>query len=228
MGLFDLVQKSWKTLRTAIKALLELNRTFEELVARVHRGPSLPCRESTSSYWLEDPPFPHLVDIQSEQLPEETDIVIIGSGITAAAAARSLLRESNRKGQNIIITVLEARSICSGATGRNGGHIKASPHETFDRLEARFGTERAVALTRFQLGHLNHLTDLCKSKGYAEAECRTVETVDLFLDQKTFDKACHTTTRLESLLPEHRAKLYQATEAQKVMFRSYSGLAISL
>jgi hypothetical protein len=217
MGLFDFVQKSWKTLRTAIKALLDLNRTFEELVARVHRGPSLPCREPTDSYWLEDPPFPHLVDIQSEQLPEETDIVIIGSGITAVAVARGLLQESKRKGQNVKIAVLEARSVCSGATGRNGGHIKASPHETFDRLEAKFGTERAVALTRFQMSHLKHLTDLCKSKGYTVAECRTVETVDLFFDQNTFDKACRTNVRLESLLPEHRARIYQATKAQQVM-----------
>jgi hypothetical protein len=30
MELYDLIQKLWKTLRTAIKALLDLNRTFEE------------------------------------------------------------------------------------------------------------------------------------------------------------------------------------------------------
>jgi glycine/D-amino acid oxidase-like deaminating enzyme len=215
MGLFDLLQKSWKTLRTALKALLDLNHTFEDLVARVHRGPSLPCPNPTESYWLEDPPFPDLVNIQSEKLPEEIGIVIIGSGITAVAVARTLLHESKRKGSNVKITVLEARDICSGATGRNGGHIKASPHETFDRLEARFGTDRAVALTRFQLSHVGYLTDLCESKGYTEAECRNVETVDLFVDQKTFDKVCHTTTRLKTLLPEWQATIYHATQAQE-------------
>jgi hypothetical protein len=221
MGLFDFFQKSWKTLRTAVKALLDLNGTFEELVARVHQGPSLPCRDPTESYWLENPPFPELVDIQSENLSEVTDVVVIGSGITAAAVARSSLQESKRKGQNITIIVLEARDICSGATGRNGGHIKASPHETFDQLEAKFGTERAITLTRFQLSHLGHLTDLCERKGYAVAECRKVETVDLFLDQKIFDKACRTTNRLRTLLPEHEARIYQAAQAQEVIFHSH-------
>jgi glycine/D-amino acid oxidase-like deaminating enzyme len=215
MGIFDSLQKSWKTLRTAIKVLLDLNRTFEDLVARIHRGPSLPCPDPADSYWLEDSPFPKLVDIQSEKLAEETDIVIIGSGITAAAVARSLLHESKRKGRNVTITVLEARDICSGATGRNGGHIKASPHETFDRLEAKFGTERAIALTRFQLSHVGYLTDLCESKGYAEAECREVETVDLFLDQKIFDKVCHTIVRLRTLLPEWQATIYSASQAHE-------------
>ncbi|KAI4740967.1 nucleotide-binding domain-containing protein [Aureobasidium sp. EXF-12298] len=226
MELFNFFQRSWKTLRTAVKALLDLNGTFEELVARVHQGPSLPCRDPTNSYWLENSPFPDLGDIQSEKLPEATDVIIVGSGITAAAVARSLLQESERKGQNITITVLEARDICSGATGRNGGHIKASPHETFDRLEAKFGTERAIALTRFQLSHLKHLTDLCESKGYIKAECRKVETVDLFLDQKTFDKACHTMTRLRTLIPEHEARIYQAAQAQEVTAHSQE-LAVS-
>jgi hypothetical protein len=228
MGLFEFIQKSWKTLRTAIKALLDLNGTFEELVARIHQGPTLPCRESTNSYWLESPPFPELVDIQSEKLPERTDVVVIGSGITAAAVARSLLQESERKDQNISITVLEARDICSGATGRNGGHIKASPHETFDRLEAKFGTERAITLTKFQLSHLGYLIELCESKGYDNAECRTVETIDLFLDQKIFDKACHTTTRLRTLLPEHQARVYQAAQAQEVISHSHLYLMFNL
>ncbi|CAD0088086.1 unnamed protein product [Aureobasidium vineae] len=208
MGSFDLIHKFWKTLRTAIKTLLDLDRTFEALVARVYQGSSLPCRDPTHSYWLEDPPFPELVDIQSEKLADQSDVVVIGSDITAVAVARGLLQETERRNQKIKITVLEARDICSGATGRNSGHIKASPHETFERLEAKFGAERAVALTRFQLNHVDYLTDICKSKGYAQAECRRVEIVDLFFDQKTFDKACHTTRKLEPVLPEWQARIY--------------------
>lgn len=215
MGLIDFIQKSWKTLRTAIKALIDLNGTFEALVTRIHQGPSLPCPEPTTSYWLNDPPFPELVKIQSEKLASLTNIVIIGSGITAAATAYTLLNESTRKNQPIAITVLEARDICSGATGRNGGHIKASPHETFERLETEFGTERAVALTRFKLSHLQHLTEFCKSKGYEKAECRKVETVDLFFDKKTFDEASQTLTRLRTLLPEFQARIVQAEEARQ-------------
>lgn len=217
MGFFDSIKKSWKTLRTAIKTLLDLNHKYEALVARIKQGASLPHRNPTRSYWLEDPPFPELVDIRSKSLPNQADVVIIGSGITGAAVARSLLRESKRKDQDLTITVLEARDICSGATGRNGGHIKASPHETFAKLEAKYGVKRAVALTRFQLNHLDCLTDLCQSEEFTQAECRKVETVDLFFDQKTFDDVCHTASKLKTLLPEHQGRVYQAVEAQKVI-----------
>ena len=211
MGLLDLVQKTWKTLRTAIKTLLDLNRTFEALVSRIHQGASLPYLEPTTSYWLENPPFPNLVDIQSAQLPTKTDIVIIGSGITGAAISRTLLQQTNRKNHSINITVLEARDICSGATGRNGGHVKVAPYEAFEALERKFGGERAVALTRFQLRHLE-----CLSEGVERAECRGVETVDLFLDDKVFEGACRVVERMKGLLPECEVKVFQAAEAREV------------
>ncbi|KAI5236657.1 nucleotide-binding domain-containing protein [Aureobasidium subglaciale] len=215
MGVYDLIHKSWKTLRTAIKALLDLNRTFEALVARINHGPSLPNRNPTKSYWLENPPFPELVNTRSNELPTETDVIIIGSGITGAAVARSLLQEGKRNGRDINITILEARDICSGATGRNGGHIKVSPHESFEAFEKKFGTERAVALTKFQLRHLECLTELCRVESFVEAECRVVETVDLFLDQKAFDKACHTLGRMKTLLPEFDMHSYQRKDARE-------------
>ncbi|KAI5263181.1 nucleotide-binding domain-containing protein [Aureobasidium subglaciale] len=215
MGVYDLIHKSWKTLRTAIKALLDLNRTFQALVARINHGPSLPNRNPTKSYWLENPPFPELVNTRSNELPTETDVIIIGSGITGAAVARSLLQEGKRNGRDINITILEARDICSGATGRNGGHIKVSPHESLEAFEKKFGTERAVALTKFQLRHLECLTELCRVESFVEAECRVVETVDLFLDQKAFDKACHTLGRMKTLLPEFEMHSYQRKDARE-------------
>jgi hypothetical protein len=216
MGLYDWAYKSWKTIRTAIKTLLDLNRTFEHLVTRINQGSPLPSREPTNSYWLQDPPFPYLVDIQSKELPSQTDVVIVGSGITGAAIAWSILQISKRKGRDVQITVLEARDTCSGATGRNGGHIKISPHESFEALESKFGVERAVALLKFQLKNLECLLDFCKSENYVEAECRMVETVDLFLDQKTFENACQTINKMKTLLPEFKVNIYHAKEARNV------------
>lgn len=216
MGLFDLFQKTWKTLRTAIKTLIDLNRTFEALVSRIHQGASLPCPGPTTSYWLENPPFPKLVGIQSDQLSTKTDIVVIGSGITGAAISRTLLQQTNRDNHTINITVLEARDICSGATGRNGGHVKVAPYEAFEALERKFGEERAVALTRFQLRHLECLREVCESWGYKGAECRGVETVDLFLDDEVFEGACRVVERMGWLLPECEIKVFQASEAREV------------
>lgn len=225
MGLLDLFQKTWKTLRTAIKTLLDLNRTFEALVSRIHQGAPLPYPEPTKSYWHENPPFPNLVDVQSAQLPTKTDIVIIGGGITGAAISRTLLQQTNRKNHSINITVLEARDICSGATGRNGGHVKVAPYEAFEALERKFGGERAVALTRFQLRHSECLREVCESEGYEGVECRGVETVDLFLDDEVFEGACRVVERMKTLLPECEVKVFQAAEAREVsllMWSAYS------
>ena len=56
-------------------------------------------------------------------LPEETDIVIIGSGITGASVARYFAEDARAK--DLKIVMLEAREACWGATGRNGGHCQA-------------------------------------------------------------------------------------------------------
>ena len=89
---------------------------------------TLPRANPSESYW-QDPPD-EMADLRStESLPEEADIVIIGSGITGAAAAWNLLQSGSKPS----ILMLEARQACSGATGRNG---KESP-EPFNQSQDR-------------------------------------------------------------------------------------------
>lgn len=89
--------------------------------ARASIPVSLPHPSPTTSYW-QDPPSPIAAHESSSRLPEEADVVIIGSGITGAAVAWNLLQkqvsEHRRGGSKIVM--LEARGACSGATGRNG------------------------------------------------------------------------------------------------------------
>lgn len=75
---------------------------------------TLPRSDPTRSYWQLDPDG--IADLRStDSLPDEADVVIIGSGITGAAVAFNLLSNGTRN-----IVMLEARQACSGATGRNG------------------------------------------------------------------------------------------------------------
>lgn len=54
-------------------------------------------------------------------LPQESDIVIIGAGYSGVSIAYHLLRHQSQQNKpHPSITILEARQICSGATGRNG------------------------------------------------------------------------------------------------------------
>lgn len=54
-------------------------------------------------------------------LPKETDILIIGGGYAGASAAYHLFPEEQQDTSPKVV-LLEARELCSGATGRNGLH----------------------------------------------------------------------------------------------------------
>lgn len=83
---------------------------------------SLPTPESTASFWHSEPSEFLLGHRTTPELPNHADVVIVGSGITGASAAR-FLAEDSRAG-NLSVVMLDAREACWGATGRNGGHCQ--------------------------------------------------------------------------------------------------------
>ena len=86
---------------------------------------TLPSLNPTKSFWQTSHPN-NLVDYRSTpDLPKSADVVVIGSGITAVFAVKELLETLSSAN----VLVLEARGICSGATGRNGGHLQPLVHE---------------------------------------------------------------------------------------------------
>lgn len=192
MSLFKLPLTVYTILRT-------LYNDYATVLANVRRPPGFPVANPTSSFWQDDPPYPELVDVHTPAGPPRTaDVVIIGSGITAAAVARTLLRELDRRGELggdrargdvadwARVLVLEARQLCSGATGRNGGHIKASPHELFHSLAHRgMAPGRAAALCAFQTRHVRALGEVARAEDIeAVSEFREVRTVDVAVGEE--------------------------------------------
>ncbi|KAJ0124593.1 fad dependent oxidoreductase [Diaporthe amygdali] len=194
MDIFKPLLSLFKSIKTIVSILRELSNDWSKVVARAKAAPGFPPTKPTLSQWQDDPPYPELVDIQSPGgLPPNADIVIIGSGISGVSIARSALRELRRKGTlaGRRVIVLEARQLCSGATGRNGGHIKASPHEVFHTLVHKQGWDRgrAARICAFQLSHLDVLTELARAEGIEDvSECREVETVDFAVDEATDER----------------------------------------
>jgi hypothetical protein len=215
-SVFSAVTGLLKTLKTVIGVLGSLSKDYNDLLARANADPGLPVPNPTAPYWLDDPLYPELTDIQSPSLPGEADIVIIGSGIAGAAAAWSVLHECQAKQQCPRVVVLEARQLCSGATGRNGGHIKASPHEDFALLKRVLPPQRAAELVRFELRHLDALVGLCGEEGISVAECREVETADLYIDEKAFREAVEQVEDLGKWVPEFEMKVWEGADARKV------------
>ncbi|RKP04627.1 FAD dependent oxidoreductase-domain-containing protein [Thamnocephalis sphaerospora] len=230
------------TIRDVLHTLITLNAKYQALLKRANSPPGIPVANPSSPYWLDDPPFPDLVDRQDD-IPDQADVVIIGSGIAGVSAAKAILElwpgnssssssssrstdaTSEEEGSNEddyidggsprppLVVVLEARQICSGATGRNGGHIKSAPYEVYSDMRNKLGHERASAIVRFQMQHLPCLVEL--GKQFPLAEAREVETVDLFLEEKDLDEAEQHVKDAMAAVPKYTAEVWRGDEASK-------------
>ena len=77
-----------------------------------------PAAGYTQSFWRTQPD-PLDNHQTTTELPKEADILIIGGGYVGASAAYRLLAE-NPQSPTPQVVLVEARELCSGATGRNG------------------------------------------------------------------------------------------------------------
>ncbi|KAL3423093.1 oxidoreductase OrdL 1 [Phlyctema vagabunda] len=219
------IRDVYLSIQTLVVALSEMNADFNALLARIDTKPGLPVSDPTSSFWLTSPPFPELTKMQSEKLPSSSAVVIIGSGITGASIAFTLLEECKAMGIEKSVLMLEARDITSGATGRNGGHIKVAPYELFSQMKSKLGVEQAKKIVGFQMMHLKVLPSLAREKGWGKAEAREVETVDLFLDDAALLKAKAELAELHTYMPE-LGKGFQVWDAQEAQKRFSAGTQI--
>jgi glycine/D-amino acid oxidase-like deaminating enzyme len=152
----------------------------EALAAKASRDPGLPVANPTPAYWQSEPH--ELANHQSAALPAEVDVAIIGSGMTGISTAYHLLQQQ----ADLQVTVLEARSLTSGATGRNGGHCKEDPYDDYEDLKELFGKEGAKKVVRFRLAQLDAMVELVGKLG-SDAEksslLRRVDSLDVFYDE---------------------------------------------
>ena len=139
----------------------ELSKAVQSLAARLNQDPGTPVKNATEAFW-QDPPHP-FANQQSERLPEDSDVVLIGSGITGISIAQHLLRLD----PTLRIVMLEARTAISGATGRNGGHIKTVPFTDYYALKAELGRKSAMKITKFRLAHLDAIVKEAELLGKA-------------------------------------------------------------
>lgn len=102
----------------------ESHLSYEPFIQVLTKGLNVeamyPVPNPVESYWLRDR-HPLNEVRTTPHLPAECDVVIIGSGMAGVSTAYYLLLNNPRPPR---ITILEARQLCSGATGRNGGHCK--------------------------------------------------------------------------------------------------------
>lgn len=91
-----------------------------------------------SSYWLDTAPV--FASGQKGPVEGAYDVAVIGGGFTGLSAARRLAMSGAK------VALLEAATVGSGASGRNGGHLNNGLSHGYAAAKSALGPERAKAL----------------------------------------------------------------------------------
>jgi glycine/D-amino acid oxidase-like deaminating enzyme len=175
---------------------------LEYISKAILEDPGLPRKNPTVSSW-QIPEHPTVASIQSTTLPECTDVVIIGSGITGCSVAKTLLEHQTR---GLHVTVLEARTLVSGATGRNGGHLVTASGHTFGPLAEQHGIEAAKQVTKFSLLNIEAIMKMVRKmdKEFQDhCQLRDVLKVMAVGDEETWANATSSVLNFQKNVTEH-------------------------
>lgn len=106
-------------------------------------------------YWLQDLTLP----VETSDIPmQEVDVAIVGSGYTGLNVALM----TARAGRSTM--VLDASDVGWGCSTRNGGQISTSIKPDFEKLNARYGPERARSIRQEGLNALNWTENFVQSE----------------------------------------------------------------
>ncbi|KAK4499239.1 hypothetical protein PRZ48_009752 [Zasmidium cellare] len=131
----------------------------------------LPVTNPTKSYWIEAAESPLRNFRSTEELPQECDIAIIGSGYAGASTAYWIHKYTESSAKKPQMVMLEARDICGSATGRNGGQLRPHAYSRYLPWKERFGAAGAIELIRHEMAHLSAFKKLAEQEGITEEVC---------------------------------------------------------
>ncbi|KAI0075921.1 FAD dependent oxidoreductase [Panus rudis PR-1116 ss-1] len=169
--------------RLLIAAIFYLNKTLDVLSKRLKASPGIPVPNPTRPFWT----YPKAkISSEGKALPQHADIVIIGSGITGTSFAYNVFQRDS----SLRVVMLEAREVCSGATGRNGGHINPPLYHDYKELKERHGEAIAKLMIKFRLAHYDEMLIIAKNEDILEhSQCRPTEQFDVHFTLNALEEA---------------------------------------
>lgn len=140
--------------------------------------------EQSLSYWIRNYAIPFEDECAKSPVPTDVDVAIIGSGITAAAAVYEL----SKRRPSLRVAVIEARGLCTGATGRNGGHLFRPEAFHFTETAASVGAEESVKLRKLALRNRDLLLQAIRENGAQdEVDLQVSGTLTVFASEEERD-----------------------------------------
>ncbi|KAK1691108.1 FAD dependent oxidoreductase-domain-containing protein [Colletotrichum godetiae] len=180
----------------------DIARFLQNVSKAISQDPGLPRPNPTTSSWqVPEHPFG---SIQSPTLPKQTDFVVIGSGITGCSVTKTLLEHGASR--NSHVTILEARTLVSGATGRNGGHLVTASGHTYGPLAAQHGDEAAKQITRFSILNVDRIMEMVMAMdAEAQERCQIRDVLKVMAvgDEETWTAAKRSVLEFQRAVPEH-------------------------
>lgn len=200
-------------------------QSIASMEERASIRPGLPLPNPTVSYW-QDPPSRFSNHRTTPGLPRIVNTLIIGSGITGTTLAYNILNQPSPPS----VLVLEARTACSGATGRNGGHTKCVAYREIMDNVRDLGEEEAAKIARFGYSCMKKVHAFAREHGI-ECDSWQGDTVDVIYDQGQWNKAQNAVAQLKKILggedPVAQYKFWNAKEAGEKFLAQGSLGAIS-
>ncbi|CAK7206775.1 hypothetical protein SEUCBS139899_009581 [Sporothrix eucalyptigena] len=172
------------------------------ILNQLTQDPDLPQPVPTKSLW-QVPGNSAVANAQSTNLPQYADYVIIGSGIAGVSVARTLL--SHAATGTKTVAVLEARTLCSGATGRNGGQLTRLPPTRHAYMVEQFGLAEANKIMRLTVHGLREMHAATEAHGdtfKAFTRVTRLEKFFAYFDQQSWNETLAALRYLEEQLPE--------------------------
>ncbi|RMZ72668.1 FAD dependent oxidoreductase [Pyrenophora seminiperda CCB06] len=167
-----------------------------DIRSRIPVGP--PIASPLPSYWQSpSSPLAKTQEPSTDNPTKPFTHIIIGSGISGTMIAFNILKSS----PSANIAMLEAREICSGATGRNGGHTKAASYHSYTGHVQDLGKAEALKIARLEYANTVETHALAEELRI-DCENTLCNTVDVVFDPDAFEHGKQAIKALQADLSE--------------------------
>lgn len=125
----------------------------------------------TDPVWIHQFPYKNLPRFSKLDRDLETDVCIVGAGISGVSTAYELVT----RGLNVVL--IEAREVLSGETGRTSGHLANDLDDGYPVIASKHGDKGAKAAAESHTWALNRVGEISKQLGI-ECEYRHLPAYD--------------------------------------------------